>query len=133
MFWMLLLALPQDVPPPPSGRTLPVGAVEIVDPIAPMVRRFTQCIYREMRARGAMPEIRAATYRRDVDASIAACAAVKASAMAEAEAALSQAPDYRDPQRRQQAIRHAFDGTERQQRDMLEIMEVIRRERRPEN
>lgn len=95
-----------------------------------MVRRFTDCINREMRARGAIPEIRQATYRRDVDASIAACRPVKDSAMAEAETALARAADYRDPQRRQQAIRHAFDGTERQQRDLLEIMEVIRRERR---
>ena len=132
ILWLALIAA-QDVPPPPSGIPLPLGAVEILDPIAPAVARYGRCIRAEMESRGALPAIRPATYRRDVEASIAACAAVKERALAEADLALSRAPDYRDAARRQQAIRHAFDGTEHQQRELLNIMDALRRERRTEN
>lgn len=125
-FAALLLAA---VPPPPSGKALPVGAVEILDPIAGAVSRYSRCIRESMKARGALPAIDPSTYRRDVEKSIEACATVRREAVAESDAALARAPDYRDPERRRAAIAHAFDGTDSQQRDRLEIMDAIRRER----
>jgi hypothetical protein len=82
-----------------------------------------------MESRHALPQIRRATYRRAVDASIAACASVRENAVTEADARLARTADYRDPVLRAQAIRHAFDGTDYQQRELLNIMDAIRRER----
>jgi hypothetical protein len=126
---LLMALLLVAVPPPPSGKTLPVGAVEILDPIAPAVGRYSQCLQDRMKRRGALPIVHPATYRRDVRASIRACAAVRASAVAEADAVLARSLDYRDPRRRNAAIAHAFDGTDDQQLNRLEIMSAICRER----
>ncbi|HYJ53141.1 MAG TPA: hypothetical protein VEW04_08205 [Allosphingosinicella sp.] len=117
------------VPPAPSGGELPFGAVEVVDPVAPALRRYMQCVRESVDRRGGIRSDDRALHRRNVDAAILDCADVRASAVAEAEGALARAPDYADPARRDRAIRHAFEGSEQQQRAMPEIMAQVRRER----
>ena len=108
---------------------LQAGAgVQIPPAIAPMVRRYLTCFHDQMDERHAMAPDSVATYRAAVEASIAACAPVRSEAMAESEAVLSNTSEYRAAAQRQAAIRRAFDETDSQQRNFLEIMEVVRRE-----
>jgi hypothetical protein len=117
------------VPPAPSGRELPFGAVEVADPVALPLQRYMECVRAGIDRRGGIRAEDRGRHRRNVDAAIGDCAAVRASTVAEAEAALARAPDYADPSRRALAVRHAFEGSEQQQRDMPEIMARVRRER----
>jgi hypothetical protein len=122
----LLAAL---VPPAPSGRELPFGAVEVVNPVAPALGRYMECVREGIDRRGGNRSDDSARHRRNVDGAIADCTTVRAAAVAEAEAALAQSPDYSDPARRVLAIRHAFEGSEQQQRMMPEILTQVARER----
>jgi hypothetical protein len=125
MILLIALSLAQ-VPPPPSGRVLDFGDVEIVEPIAPMVQLYSRCLRRQLDQRGGMNMSDRARYRRSVDAAIGACAGTRDAEMAEADRALASAPDYRDPARRGIAIRHAFLGSDQQLRDMPEIIDRLR-------
>jgi hypothetical protein len=120
------------VPPAPFGRDLPFGSVEVVDPAAPALARYMRCVREGIDRRGGIRSDDRALHRRNVDAAIADCTEIRASAVAEADAALVRAPDYADPARRSLAIRHAFEGSEQQQRDMPAIMEQERRTRSAE-
>jgi hypothetical protein len=112
-----------------SGRPVPFGGVEIPNPVARVVGRYSACLHEQLVRRGAMPIIHPATYRAAAEASIASCSTARAAAVAEADAVLSLAPDYRDAERRRAAIQRAFDGTDFQRRNLLEIMDAVRRER----
>jgi hypothetical protein len=118
-----------QVPAPASGRPVPFGGVEVPNAIARVVGRYSTCLHDELVRRGAMPIIHPPTYRAAAEASIAACSAVRAAAVAEADTVLSLAPDYRDAERRRGAIQRAFDGSDFQRRNLLEIMDAVRRER----
>jgi hypothetical protein len=121
---LLLAFLLQDVPPPPSGRPLPRDAVEILDPIAPAVGRYDDCLMDTFQARHPAGIANADAHRRAMDEAIAKCADVRRSAVAEAERKLAEAPDYKDPVRRELAIRHAFEGTERMRREFVAMSEA---------
>lgn len=129
---MILLAaiLMTEMPPPPSGQPIPYGGVEILDPIAPAVRRYSTCLREKIDIRTGGRIVDKAGHRAAAEAAIADCAAVRVLAVADAEAALSSAPDYQDPERRRAAIRHAFEGTEFQRLNLFEILEAIRQERK---
>jgi hypothetical protein len=120
---MIFLAflLAAQVPPPPSGIALPPGAVEVLDPIAPALGRYEDCVTDAFHAKHPFgiedPEV----HRREMDKAIASCADVRRSAVAEADRALAKAPDYRDPVKRDLAIRHAFEGTEAMHRDFATL------------
>jgi hypothetical protein len=103
------------------------GGVDIPHAIGTAVRRYSDCLGGQMLERNAMANL--ATYRVAADASIAACIAVRTEAIAESEALLSSAPEYRDPARRQAAIQRAFDGVDSQQRNFPELLEAIARQR----
>jgi hypothetical protein len=111
-----------------SARLIPFGGVEVPNPVAPALARYNECYTAEMTRRGGLPIIRPSTYRAAVEASIGACATRRAEAIIEADSALAGAPDYQDAERRRLAIARAFDGTDDQHRNLLEIMEVTRRE-----
>jgi hypothetical protein len=120
---MIFLAflLAAQVPPPPSGIALPPGAVEVLDPIAPALGRYEDCVTDAFHAKHPFgiedPEV----HRREMDKAIASCADVRRSAVAEADRELAKAPDYRDPVKRDLAIRHAFEGTEAMHRDFATL------------
>ena len=117
---MILLSLAlaaAQVPPPPSGRALPPGAVEIVDPIAPAVERYDACIKGGFAKKYPFGIEDPDQHRREMIRAIDRCASVRRSALEEAERELARAPDYRDSARRQMAIRHAFEGTEEMRRE----------------
>jgi hypothetical protein len=118
MIWLAISLLAQPFPPAPSGRPLPPGAVEILDPIAPALARYEACVGDRLRAGIPVHLGDADGHRRMVDAAIQQCADVRRSAVAEADQALSRAPDYKDPAKRDLAIRHAFEGTEHVRREL---------------
>ncbi|MBX3560766.1 MAG: hypothetical protein KF780_03030 [Sphingomonas sp.] len=126
---VLLALLIAQIPPAPSGRELQFGDVEIVDPIAPMVLRYMQCIRTSLNERGGMNTSDRPRFRRSVDSAIRACAETRTLDVVHADQALSLASDYQDAERRNLAIRHAFEGSEQQLRDMPEIMDRIRQQR----
>jgi hypothetical protein len=111
------------VPPPPSGRHLGFGEVEILDPIVPMVTDYLQCLESDLSKHGGMMTTDRMRYRALARQALRRCADLRAARMAAAEQALSQAPDYQDPARRELAIRHAFEGTDHWIRFRPEIME----------
>lgn len=111
------LAMVLAVPPPPSGKPLPPGAVEILDPIANAVARYDRCITDGFRKKHPVGIDDANLHRREMAKAIAACAEVRRSAVAEAERELAKASDYSDPTKRDLAIRHAFEGTEEMRRE----------------
>jgi hypothetical protein len=119
---MMALLIAMQITSPASASELPFGAVEIVDPIAPAVHRYEDCLIQQLKAKGALPNINPAAYRPAVEAAISYCAPVRSQALLDADAALSKAPDYKDPERRNQAIKHAFDGTDFQRRFFVEIL-----------
>ncbi len=117
---MILLSLAlgaAQVPPAPSGIALPPGAVEIVDPIADAVGRYDRCISDGFHAKHPVGISDPARHRREMVKAIERCTEVRRDAVAEAERALSVAPDYRDPVKREAAIRHAFEGTQEMRRE----------------
>ena len=101
-----------DVPPAPSGVKLPPGSYEVLDPIAPAHDRYVQCVDSQ--------QLRARSYRELINRAIRRCASVRAKAVAEADATLARVPGYEDPVRRQNAIRHAFEGYEEVKRGLLD-------------
>jgi hypothetical protein len=119
---LVLSLIGLQVPPAPSGLVLPPGAVEILDPIAPAVARYEACLsqkYHEAHPGGVGdPD----GHRRAVDLSIVKCSEVRREAVADAERALARAPDYKDPARRDLAIRHAFEGTEHVRRELVAMV-----------
>jgi len=117
------------VPGLPAARPVPFGGVEVPDPVAPALRHYGDCYGAEMRRLGALPVILRATYRASVEAAIAACAAAREGAMQEAVAALAGAPGYQDSERRRARVARVFDETDDQHRNLIEIMDAIRRER----
>ena len=116
------------VPPAPSGQSLPYGEVEILNPIAPAVAAYHDCLNSDLGKSGALLSPDRSRYRRGWEAAMRACANVRAESVAEAERALAQALDYQDPARRDLAIRHAFEGTDEWFRRRPEIMEQVRRD-----
>jgi hypothetical protein len=127
---MIVLAalLVAQVPPSPSGRQLPYGEVEILDPIVPAVETYSECLEQDLARSGGIMTTDRGRYRRLFQAAMGDCAEVRATAVADAERALAGAPDYQDPARRQLAIRHAFEGTDDQFRRRPEIGEQIIRD-----
>jgi len=117
-----LILLASQVPPPPSGRVLPPDAVEILDPIAPMVARYESCLSQKFNAAHPMGLGDPDAHRSAVNQAIAQCVEVRRTAVAEADRALARAPDYRDPARRDLAIRHAFEGTEHVRRELVALL-----------
>jgi hypothetical protein len=129
---LLLLSLQaQPANPPPL---LPGGGVAIPDPIAPLVLRHASCVREQMEDRGERSNRSQITisdqvqYRRQVDRAIRQCQDRRVQLVAEADRILAQAPDYRDPVRRLQALQSAFDGVEQQQREMIGIIEMLIRQ-----
>jgi hypothetical protein len=118
---LLALLLAGQVPPPPSGIALPPGAVEVLDPIGPALGRYEDCVTDAFHARHPFGIEDTQLHRREMDKAIASCAEVRRSAVAEAERELAKAPDYRDPRKRELAIRHAFEGTEAMHRDFATL------------
>lgn len=125
---LLALVLMSEIPPPPSGRALPDGEVEILDPIAPAVGTYHDCLNNDLEKSGALLSPDRDRYRRGWQSAMRACAEVRATSVAEADRALARAPDYQDAARRDLAIRHAFEGTDDWFRRRPEIMERVIRE-----
>jgi hypothetical protein len=81
--------------------------VVVLDPIAPYWSLYSRCVIAHMRAGGPIsPDGHDRIVRRALDR----CRDDRESLMARSDAALAAAPDYRDPARRRDAIRAAFDG-----------------------
>jgi hypothetical protein len=118
---LLAFLLAAQVPPAPSGVALPPGAVEVLDPIAPALGRYEDCVTDAFHAKHPFGVEDPQTHRREMDKAIASCADVRRSAVAEADRELAKAPDYRDPAQRDLAIRHAFEGTEAMHRDFATL------------
>ena len=104
------------------------GGVEIPLPIAPQVRRYTDCLTEQMEIRGAMRPGSVTAYGAAVDASIAACTATRNAALAEAEALLSTNPEFGEASRRHAVINRAFDQTDEVQRSLPRMMDAISHE-----
>jgi hypothetical protein len=119
---LALALLASQVPPPPSGRVLPPDAVEILDPIAPMVARYEACLTQKFNATHPMGVGDPDAHRNAVNQAIAQCVEVRRTAVAEADRALARAPDYRNPAKRDLAIRHAFEGTEHVRRELVALL-----------
>jgi hypothetical protein len=101
------------------------GGVEIPPPIAPQVRRYVDCVAEQLQTRGSIGTGDAAAYAAVVEASIATCATVRTSALAEAETVLSRAPGFEEPRNREEAIGRAFDQTDAVQRNFFRIMDTV--------
>jgi len=104
------------------------GGVEIPLPIAPQVRRYTDCLAQQMEARGATQVGDMTAYSAAAEASIAACATVRSSALAEAETVLSRAPGFGEAGGRHEAISRAFDQTDAVQRNLPQLFETVSHE-----
>jgi hypothetical protein len=122
MIALALALLAVQIPPSPSGRVLPPGAVEILDPIAPMVARYEACLAQKFGAAHPIGVRDADAHRLAVNQVIPQCAEVRRTAVAEAERALARAPDYQNRARRDAAIRHAFEGTEHVRRELVAMV-----------
>ena len=101
------------------------GGVEIPLPIAPQVRRYSDCLAEQMQTRDPMQTGDIAVYAASVEPAIVACAAVRTAAFAEAETVLSGRPEFGEAGRRHEAIARAFDQTDAVRRNFLQIMETI--------
>ena len=107
------------------------GGVEIPRPIAPQVRRYLDCLIEQINSRVTLQAGDLAAYRVSVDASIAACATVRATALAEADRALAASSDFAEPDRRHEAIARAFDQTDALQRNLPHIRDAVLRAQVP--
>jgi hypothetical protein len=91
--------------------------VEVPNAIADLHNRYGECQTKNFDVRRIRDR---ATFRKETEQAIAACASEKAVLKLEAEKRLAKTSDYSDPGKREAAIVEAFDGYDRMRRAMAE-------------